>query len=220
MSLRTRGGEDYGTVLLLIVGVLALAPFESSALRPLIVFLLGLTFVLAVWTSGSSLGLLTLSAVLATAGVIVAGATQFTAGNGPRLSYGFITAFLCAATITAIIRRLSSQLRISRRTVTGAPSVYLLIGLLFANLDSAIGLAQSTGFFAQPGRHNAVAYLYFSYITLTTTGYGDLTPSTDSARMLAVIEALLGQLYLVTIVALVVSNLGRERLRPPTNQQH
>jgi hypothetical protein len=38
--------------------------------------------------------------------------------------------------------------------------------------------------------------------------------------MLAVIEALLGQLYLVTIVALVVSNLGRERLRPPTNQQH
>jgi voltage-gated potassium channel Kch len=52
---------------------------------------------------------------------------------------------------------------------------------------------------------------YFSYITLSTTGYGDLTPEPEVGRMLAVAEVLLGQIYLVTIVALIVANLRRRR---------
>ena len=49
--------------------------------------------------------------------------------------------------------------------------------------------------------------VYFSYVTLATLGYGDYTPAGKTARMMAVLEALSGQLYLVTIVALVVSRL-------------
>ena len=56
-------------------------------------------------------------------------------------------------------------------------------------------------------------YVYFSYVTMSTVGYGDLTARGDFARMLAVTEALIGQLYLVTIVALLVGNLGRVRQR-------
>jgi hypothetical protein len=74
-----------------------------------------------------------------------------------------------------------------------------------------IGTARSAGFFAQHGPVDAVSYLYFSFLTLTTVGYGDLTAGNDLGRMLAVLEALLGQLYLVTIVAVLVANIGRER---------
>jgi len=53
--------------------------------------------------------------------------------------------------------------------------------------------------------------MYYSFVTLTTVGYGDLTASTAIGRMLSVTEALVGQLYLVTVVAILVSNMGRSR---------
>ena len=56
-------------------------------------------------------------------------------------------------------------------------------------------------------------HLYFSFVSLTTVGYGDLTPISDLGRMIAVSEALIGQLFLVTVVALVVGNIGRTRLK-------
>jgi hypothetical protein len=59
---------------------------------------------------------------------------------------------------------------------------------------------------SQAGRHSPVAFLYFSFVTLTTVGFGDLTPADGSGRMLAVVEALVGQLYLVSVV---VANIGR-----------
>ena len=57
--------------------------------------------------------------------------------------------------------------------------------------------------------------VYFSFVTLTTVGYGDLTASNSVGRAFAVQEALFGQIYLVTVVALLVSNLGRQRFDPP-----
>ena len=54
---------------------------------------------------------------------------------------------------------------------------------------------------------------YFSYVTLSTVGYGDFTADNDGGRTLAMLEALLGQAFLVTIVAMVVANLGREHVQ-------
>jgi hypothetical protein len=68
-------------------------------------------------------------------------------------------------------------------------------------------------FFAGQSQTTVVDFLYFSYASLTTVGYGDLSPAEDLGRMLAVSEALLGQLYLVTVVALLVGNIGRDRTR-------
>jgi hypothetical protein len=53
--------------------------------------------------------------------------------------------------------------------------------------------------------------VYFSFITLTTVGYGDIAPVAAAARMTSALEALFGQLYLVTIVAVIVSNVGARR---------
>jgi uncharacterized membrane protein len=66
-------------------------------------------------------------------------------------------------------------------------------------------------FFANVDAPDGTDYLYFSFVTLTTVGYGDLVARGSLGRMLAVSEALLGQLYLVTVVALLVGNVGRPR---------
>ena len=76
-------------------------------------------------------------------------------------------------------------------------------------------IAHVTGqtFFVQTAHPQSVDFVYFSYVTLTTVGYGDFTASTSAGRMFAVSEALTGQLYLVSAVALLVGNIGRTIVR-------
>ncbi len=73
-------------------------------------------------------------------------------------------------------------------------------------------------FFAQGTDGGAVDHLYYSCITMATVGYGDLTPAAPLGLMVAAMTALLGQLYLVTFVALAVGNLGRERRQGRVDQ--
>jgi hypothetical protein len=89
--------------------------------------------------------------------------------------------------------------------LAGAVAIYVLVGLVFAELYLCMAELSGTAFFAQTAAPSPVSYVYFSYTTLTTVGYGDLTAVTDAGRMLAITEALLGQLYLVTVVAFIVA---------------
>jgi voltage-gated potassium channel Kch len=66
---------------------------------------------------------------------------------------------------------------------------------------------------------SSTVHVYFSFATLTTVGYGDLTARTDLGRTLAVMEALLGQLYLVTVVSVGVANLVPRRRLDGGNSQ-
>jgi voltage-gated potassium channel Kch len=96
-------------------------------------------------------------------------------------------------------------------TVMGAICIYVLIGMCFSFVYSAIGLFEGT-FFVQTKHASLADYLYFSFVTQTTVGYGDFSAAGGLGRALAAFEAMLGQLYLVTVVAVVVSNLaGRAR---------
>jgi voltage-gated potassium channel Kch len=62
-------------------------------------------------------------------------------------------------------------------------------------------------FFSNDDSGNVSDFLYFSFTTITTTGYGDFVAGTRIGRSFAVTEALIGQIYLVTVVALIVANL-------------
>jgi hypothetical protein len=117
----------------------------------------------------------------------------------------------------AIIRRLLAHHRIDLTTVAGALCVYLLAGVFFAYVFWTVGEFDPP-FFAQTADPNGVDFVYFSFVSLATLGYGDLTPIGDLGRMLAVTEAVSGQLYLVSAVALLVANLGRTRTEaaPPS----
>jgi hypothetical protein len=107
----------------------------------------------------------------------------------------------------AIARSIFRRRVIDVRTVLAALCVYVLFGMLWAFVYTAIGSGVSNEFFAQTGSATSADYLYFSFITQLTVGYGDLTAAGNVGRACAVLEALLGQIYLVTIVAVLVSRL-------------
>ena len=95
----------------------------------------------------------------------------------------------------------------STRTLSGVLAIYLLLGMFFSFLDGAVEAIGNDSFFVGITDPDRSDFLYFSYVTLSTVGYGDLVAATDVGRALAVSEALIGQIYLVTVVALIVSNL-------------
>jgi voltage-gated potassium channel Kch len=121
---------------------------------------------------------------------------------------------LIVAVLVTVARRFASHPVVTGSSILAAICIYLFIGLAFATVYGFIAAADAAALFANGmGDGTSAERIYYSYITLTTTGYGDFVPATDPARMTAITEALFGQVYLVTIVALLVSNIGSPRRR-------
>jgi len=122
------------------------------------------------------------------------------------------------------VRDLRGRGQVTLPTLSGVLAIYLLVGMLFSFLQGATAALESQPFFSGVSNAGRSDFLYFSYITLSTTGFGDLAPATDVGRMLAVTESLLGQIYLVTVVALIVANLrpaggGRGETQRPSRAE-
>jgi voltage-gated potassium channel Kch len=96
-------------------------------------------------------------------------------------------------------------------TVAGVICLYLLLGIMFAQLYQA-GLELTDDAFIYSEALTRFDLVYFSFVTLTTVGFGDIVPGIDATRALAATEAISGQLFLVTVVARVISMLGQERM--------
>jgi uncharacterized membrane protein len=114
---------------------------------------------------------------------------------------------LVIATPLVILVRIFRHPVINIETILGAIDAYLLVAIAYAAVYGALDVIDEP-FFTQ-GPENGVKFLYFSFVVITTLGFGDLTPRTDVGRVIVSLEALLGQLFLVTIVAVLVANLGR-----------
>ncbi|MFN8039440.1 MAG: ion channel [Acidimicrobiales bacterium] len=125
--------------------------------------------------------------------------------------------FVLLVTMVVCLRELLHHEAISLSAVAAAMSAYLMIGLFFSSLMGIVASIQGAAFFNQGVQPTASDLTYFSFITLTTVGYGDLSPGTSAGRALVVAEAITGQIFLVTIVARVVSAYGtrRQGVRPP-----
>jgi len=172
--------------------------------------------VAAVVASRAHRGVIILSIAAAVIGVAGAGAALFGTGQFGNSSAGLVALLYVLLTPPALISGVRKQLEdagaVTMQTMFGVLCLYLLIGLLFGVAYATVDELTSQPFFAQPGPHGRDQFLYFSYTTLTTVGYGDLTAATNLGRSLAITEALLGQLYLVSVVAVIISNL--EAVRP------
>ncbi len=103
--------------------------------------------------------------------------------------------------------------RVTTDAIFGTVCVYLMIGLVWAELYAAIEffqpgsfnilkyLPQSTGYHPE---HQNPLFLYYSFVTLTTLGYGDITPLTPPARAFSYVEAILGQIFVAVSIARIV----------------
>ena len=158
-------------------------------------------------------GPLLIAAAVAAGLVLASSIVRATVGGvddgAARLMNALLVAFGPPAIALGIIHDLRSTGRVRIQTVMGVLSLYMLLGMLFAFVYGAIDRLGGDPFFASGDAATTSNCLYFSFTTLTTVGYGDLVARSDLGHTLAVVEALLGQIYLVTVVSLIVSNLGR-----------
>ena len=209
--------QAFGLLLLVIFTSICFqlaAPSETWA-RIVTIALQGGVLVLALQVSRTHLlhnRSMTAAVLLAmTLGVV---AVLVTAGNAAALAHAIalgITVFAIAAITLGIAAEARAHGGVNIRTVAGGLSIYLLLGMLFSTTYQLVDDLSSGGFFQQAGDPTTAEFLYYSFITLTTTGFGDLTAATDVGRSITVAEALIGQIYLVTVVALIVANLRPQR---------
>jgi voltage-gated potassium channel len=218
----------FGTALLLIVAsIFAIAFSEDSGwLRVSALVLEGAALLFILRTSDAHRRFLQVAEIAVILSVVVGSlAALVGSADDQRLATALVGAFLAIGAPIAIVRRLARERVIDLQVLAGALCLYLLLGLFFTFVFTMIKIVDTSGplFVQQSSQDTSTANItYFSYVTMTTVGYGDLTLRADVPRMFAVTEALMGQLYLVSAVALVVSRLGQERrtrngVRPETN---
>ena len=188
----------------------AIAP--SATQRIAITVLAAATLLLALRAARLAPRLVTGAAVFGGAAILVSVLQALDGGVGEgaaRAVNAAVLAFGPPAVAVGIVRDVRATGEVRLEAVMGVLALYLLLGMLFGALYGVLDRVDDAGFFAGGEEATTARCVYFSFTTLTTVGFGDLTAGTDPARTLTILEALLGQIYLVTIVSLIITNLGR-----------
>ncbi len=140
---------------------------------------------------------------LVAAGLAAAGAIS--GDDGFLGAAALIQMLLLILASGVVLRAVLSESEVNFRTILGAISVYLIFGLLFTSLYVTIDRLQGGAFFLSEAGSHTGDYIFFSFTTLTTTGYGNLVPAAQPGKMFAGLEMLFGQIFLVTLIAGLVS---------------
>ncbi len=174
--------------------------------------LVGLSLLLAVSAAGSPDWAIRTVLVAATAGITVSVVQAVTGDVGDGVVHAMNAALLLIAppaVAIGVIREIRTSEQVRVPAVMGVLALYLLIGMLFGFVYAAVDRLGGDPFFAAGQEMTTSTAVYFSFTTLTTVGYGDFTARSSVGHTLAVFEALVGQVYLVTVVAAIVGNLRR-----------
>ena len=212
----SRWDDRYGALFLLILLSMLLTGANTPWLRTVAVILQGGMVLFACLVSRAPRRAWRLATVLVPIAVILGIVGHVLDSSFAKSITAVVYVFLPAAAIVVLGRRIVKDLpSVSGRTILGLLSVYLLIGMTFAALFTTIAVISDEPFFAETKTAVPVDFTYFSFVTLATVGYGDFTAANPMPRMLSAIEGLLGQLYLVTVVAVAVSRVRPRRRQPP-----
>jgi hypothetical protein len=193
-----------------VQGIATPGPWEQVFVS----ILLAATLLLALWAANSEPRVMRAAfgiAALLTVASIAEAAAGDVEGAATRLANLLLVVLAPPAIVLGVTRSLRNRGGVTTEAVFGVLCLYILVGMAFALIFGAI--ANFTGhFFANDVAATGARCLYFSFTTLTTVGYGDLTAASNLGHTLSVTEALVGQIYLVTIVSLIVSNLRPRRV--------
>jgi hypothetical protein len=213
--------DSYGSVLLLILFTYLFSVSVTATWAASLVITVQIATVWAVLhVSGARRSVRRLAAVLLLVSALAAIANLFvgreTTAEG---AVAFMSAVLYLIAPFSITRSLIFRREVDLQTVLGAIDIYLLVGMLFAFIYRFLGVAQASPFFGAGGDGKFPQDLFFSFTTLTTTGYGNLVPAGNPGQSFAVAEMLVGQLFLVIAVAKVINAYTPVRLPISGSQQ-
>ncbi len=209
-----RWADRYGLLFLLILVALVLTAANTIWLKIVAVLVQGGVVLFAFLAARVARRAWRVAIVLVPLAVILGIAGRFVDSRPAEAVAAIMNLVLPAAAIVALGRRIVMEPFVSGRSILGLLCVYLLIGMTFAAMYITIAVV-SGEFFVQTDSAEPVDFTYFSLVTLATVGYGDFTAANPMPRMLAAIEGLTGQLYLVTVVAVAVSRVRTRRDRTP-----
>jgi len=210
-----RWADRYGLLFLLILLALVLTAANTTWLKIAAVLVQGGVVLFAFLAARAGRRAWRVAIVLVPLAVIIGIVGRFGDSRPADTVAAIINLVLPAAAIVALARRIVVEPFVSSRTILGLLCVYLLIGMTFAATYITIAVVSGEPFFVQTHQAQPVDFTYFSLVTLATVGYGDFTAANPMPRMLAAIEGLTGQLYLVTVVAVAVSRVRTRRDRSP-----
>jgi len=213
--------NSYGSVLLLILFTYVFSVSVTASWAASLVITVQIA---TVWTvlhvSGARRPVRRIAAFLLLASAVAAAVNLFvgkeTTGEG---AVAFMSAVLYLIAPFSITRSLLFRREVDLQTVLGAIDIYLLVGMLFAFIYRFLGVVQTNPFFGANGEGKVPQDLFFSFTTLTTTGYGNLVPAGNPGQTFSVAEMLVGQLFLVIAVAKVINAYSPLRLPGSGSQQ-
>ncbi len=202
-----RASDAFGLVLALVLTTYVLASVLSNRgwSAVLLTIVTGATSVVALTSSHARPIMIRRALILAVIATALAFASAAFGGRFCLNAANFIEIGLLAVAMAAVLRRVVTSGSVSSRTILGAISVYTALGILFTWAYGLIDRIEGGGFFGAGVAAKGSDFLFFSYTTLTTTGYGNLVPAGQMGRMISGLEMMLGQIFLVTLVAGLVS---------------
>ena len=212
--------DSYGLVLLLIIVTYALSASWTASWEASLVLAVQIATVWVTLRASRARRPVRRFADVALAAVALAAVANLFLNE--QMQHGrlvtWVSCLLYLVAPASIIRHLVLRRVIDIQTVLGAVAAYLMAGMFFAFLYRGLGFSQTQPpFFGSQGTGTFPQDLFFSFTTLTTTGYGNLVPAGNPGQTFAVLEMLIGQLFLVTAVSKVVSawrpRQGRAGLR-------
>jgi len=212
--------KRFGLLLGSITAVFALEGIAAPGRlqQGIVAVLLALTLALSLWVAEARKSVVVPTVVIGSllgAASVVAALVGHPGGRAVAILNLLLVLMAPPAIILGIMRTLRLRHEVTIEAVFGVLCLYLLLGMFFAFLYAFIGKLSGGSFFAGGQSVTTANCLYFSFITITTVGYGDLTAASNLGHTLASTEALVGQIYLVTIVSLIVGNLGLRRMEAP-----
>jgi len=202
-----RVSDAFGLVLVLVLATYVLTSLLSNRGWSAVVLTIATSATSVVALSSSHAHAKVVRAALWLSGLTILLAVV-AAASGDRTWLNFASVVqigLLAVAMGAVLRRVLTTATVGSRTILGAISVYTVLGILFTFLYGTIERVQGGAFFEGLPHPGGSDFLFFSYTTLTTTGYGNLVPGGQPGRMLAGLEMMIGQIFLVTLVAGLVS---------------
>jgi hypothetical protein len=202
-----RVSDAFGLVLALVLVTYVLASLLGNHGWPSVVLTVATsaTSVVALTSSHAHGRLVRVALALSALTVLLAAVGAASDKHGWLDFATAIQVALLTLAMGAVLRRVVMAPEVGSRTILGALSVYAVLGILFTFLYGAIERVQGGAFFEGHANPAGSDFLFFSYTTLTTTGYGDLVPGGQPGRMIAGLEMMAGQIFLVTLVAGLVS---------------
>jgi hypothetical protein len=206
--LQTFSQRRFLILLVLILSLLVLAPFLDDFIETRILmdaFLTAIFFAI-IFAIRSNRSHVIIASFLALPLIISIWSFYFVELASFNLLTRIFAALFFGYAVINILRIVVQSEEVTKETIYAAIVAYMLMALMWAFLYMILELLVpgSFSFSEKAFRAEAMRFKYFSFVTITTLGYGDITPLTDKASALVMLEALIGQVYLVSLVAWLV----------------